>query len=115
MQESVALYQTLPLFSPRELLKARAAEGIRSNMTAVFEAVALRNPYPAVYLEEGAWNQLVLKAFFVGSDVRQIVGLDQRANATLRRMLVDYANERRAAGRSVDPQLLQMVREDLND
>ena len=42
--ELVALYQALPLLPYPEQLRDRAAEGVRSNMTAVFNAVALRNP-----------------------------------------------------------------------
>lgn len=99
--ESVALYQSLPLLPHPEGLRARAAEGVRSNMTALFDAVALRNPYPADYFDDIAWNQMVLKAVFIGSPVALIDGLERRANPELRRMLIDYARERLAAGRPV--------------
>lgn len=107
--ESVALYQSLPLlpFPPR--FRQRAAEGIRTNMTSVFNAIALRNPYPRTWLDEGAWNQMVLKAVFVGSPLHQIDGLDERANPRLAAMLVDYAHERWAAHRSVTPELWRPV------
>jgi len=78
-------------------------------MKVVFEAVAQRNPYPAEQLPEDAWNQMVLKALFVGSTLAPIVGLDGRANATLARMLRDYAHERWSAGRSVSPELWRCV------
>ncbi len=107
--ELVALYQALPLLPYPEQLRHRAAEGVRSNMTAVFNAVALTNPYPAQYFDNLAWNQMVLKAFFVGSPVSLIQGLNQRANPELARMLIDYANERQAAGRSVAPEIWQLV------
>jgi len=109
MGELVALYQALPLLPYPEQLKARAAEGIRSNMTAVFNAVALRNPYPAQYFDNLAWNQMVLKALFVGSPLHLIQGLDRRANPELARMLTDYAHERWAAQRSVSPELWRLV------
>ncbi len=48
--EAIALYQSLPLLPHPEKFKLRTAEGIRSNMTSVFNAVALNNPYPAQYL-----------------------------------------------------------------
>jgi hypothetical protein len=117
VRELVALYQALPLLASSErfcdllaaALRYRAAEGIRSNMTAVFNAVALNNPYPAEYLDNLAWNQMVLKALFVGSPLHLIQGIDERANPELARMLVDYAHERWAAGRDVSPELWRCV------
>lgn len=109
MGEAVALYQTLPVLPFPEDLQERAAEGIRSNITSVFNAVALRNPYPADFLEKDAWNQMVLKALFVGSPLHLIQGIDARANATLARMLVEYAHERWSAGRVVSPELWRPV------
>lgn len=107
--ELVALYQSLPLLPYPERHCARAAEGVRSNMTTVFNAVALRNPYPADYFDNIAWNQMVLKAIFVGSPLHLILGLDRRANPELARMLTDYAHERWAAKRSVTPELWRSV------
>ena len=78
-------------------------------MRVVFEAVAHRNPYPAEHFAEPAWNQLVLKALFVGSPLDPIVGLDARRNPTLARMLCDYAHERWAASRPVSPELWRCV------
>ena len=107
--ESVALYQTLPLYPHPERFVERAAEGLRTNMRSVFEAVALRNPFPAENFEENAWNQLVLKCCFVGSSLHEVFGIDERANETLARMLVDYAHERWAASREVTPDLWRPV------
>lgn len=107
--ELVALYQALPLLPYPEQHRSRAAEGVRSNMTAVFNAVALRNPYPAEYFDNNAWNQMVLKALFVGSPLHPIQGIDRRANPELAQMLIDYAHERWAAQRSVSPELWRPV------
>lgn len=107
--ESVALYQALPVLPYPERFTGRAAEGIRSNMTSVFNAVALDNPYPSEQLDDAAWNQMVLKALFVGSPPHRIIGIDERANDDLACMLVDYARERRAAARSVPPELWRAV------
>ena len=52
---------------------------------------------------------MVLKTLFVGSALHPIVGLDQRANPALARMLGDYAHERWAAGRSISPELWRCV------
>lgn len=109
VDELVAFYRGLPLYPQAQRHRARAAEGIRSNMKVVFEAVAHGNPYPAEQLAEPAWNQMVLKALFVGSTLDRVVGLDVRANPRLARMLGDYAHERWAAGRSVSPELWRCV------
>lgn len=107
--ELVCFYRGLPLYPGQHLLVARAREGARTNMRPVFEAVAHRNPYPTERFDEAAWNQMILKALFVGSRLWPIRGLDDRRNPDLARMLVDYAHERRAAGRPVDPELWRCV------
>jgi len=107
--ELVAFYRGLPLYPDPPRHAERAAEGVRSNMKAVFQAVAHRNPYPSEQLPEGAWNQMVLKALFVGVKLDPIVGLDTRANPALARMLTDYAHERWAASRTISPELWRCV------
>lgn len=107
--ELVAFYRGLPLYRDQPRHALRAAEGLRSNMKAVFEAVSHRNPYPSEQLAEAPWNQLVLKTLFIGSTLQHVVGLDRRANAELARMLCDYAHERWAAGRPVSPELWRCV------
>lgn len=109
VDELVAFYRGLPLYPDPPRHRLRAAEGLRSNMKVVFEAVAHRNPYPAEQLHDEAWNQMVLKALFVGSALDPIVGLDRRANPRLARMLHDYARERWAARRHVSPELWRCV------
>ncbi len=109
IDELVAFYRGLPLYPDPARHRARAAEGVRSNMKVVFEAVVHRNPYPAEQLPDDAWNQMVLKALFVGSTLHPIVGLDRRANPALARMLGDYAHERWAARRPISPELWRCV------
>lgn len=103
--EAVAFYRGLPLYPVPELLEAQAGEGLRTNMRAVFEAVAHRSPYPRERFDQGRWNHMVLKALFVGSTLAPIQGLDERANPELALILRDYAHERWAAGRRVSPEL----------
>ena len=109
VSELVAFYRGLPLYPDQPRYLARATEGLRTNIKGAFEAIALRNPYPSEQFPEAAWNQMVLKALFVGSVLWPIVGLDRRANAELARMLRDYAHERWAAGRPVSPELWRCV------
>ena len=107
--EAIAFYQSLALLPYPEQFQLRAAEGIRTNMTSVFNAVALDNPYPAKYLDDLAWNQMVLKALFVGSPLHRIYGLERRNNQQLSQMLIDYASERLAANRTVSPELWELA------
>lgn len=115
MNELAALYSALPLLAFPEAWALRTAEGIRSNIGTVLEAIMLDNPYPAKYLNEAAWNQLVLKAIFTEKAVGRIVSLDQRANAALASVLCDYAHERWAAGRVVNPMLWRLVAPYVNE
>ena len=103
--EQVAFYRGLPLFPKPETLLWRATDGCRTNIKGVFEAIAHRNPYPARHFDEVAFNQLCLKALFVGSHLHLIHGLIGRLNQRLSRMMTDYAYERWAASRVVSPEL----------
>lgn len=103
--EQIALLTGLPLYPRPQQLLGLAGEGIRSAMQPVYEAVAHRNPYPAENFSEAMWNQLVVKALFIGSTLAPIQRLDERRNADLARMLFDYAHERWAAMRDVLPEL----------
>ena len=114
MTELVALYSSLPVLAYPELWKMRCAEGIRSNIGTVLEAIMYDNPYPAAHLEEKAWNQLVMKAFFTDKKVGRIYGFDERANAELAVILSDYAHERWAAGRRVNPLLWRATAKFIN-
>jgi hypothetical protein len=109
VSELAAFYRGLPLYPDPPRYLARATEGLRTNMKNVFEAIAHRNPYPSEQFPEAAWNQMVLKAVFVGLALWPIAGLDRRANPTLARMLRDYAHERWAARRPVSPELWRCV------
>ena len=105
VSELFALYASLPVFAWPESWKLRCAEGVRSNIGTVLEAIMYHNPYPSQYLDQQAWNQLILKAFFTDKDIIQIPGIEKRANAELANTLRDYAHERWAAQRKINPYL----------
>ncbi|TKK68488.1 hypothetical protein FC093_10185 [Ilyomonas limi] len=109
MNEQVALYSALPVLAYPEHWQKRCAEGIRSNIGDVLKAIMCNNPYPAEQLPPAAWNQLVLKAFFTEKPINEIIGLDRRANEELAHILSDYAHERWAAHRTVNPLLWRCV------
>jgi hypothetical protein len=109
MNELVALYGALPLLAYPEEWINQCTEGIRSNIGSVLEAIMCDNVFPAQFLPETAWNQMVLKAFFTEKPVDRIVDLDKRANKALAYTLSDYAHERWAAHRTVNPQLWRLT------
>lgn len=107
--ELVALYQALPLLPHPSAHVLRAAEGIRTNIPAVFRAVAHQNPFPSEQFSEDQWNQMILKCQFIGVPMTPVMGLDRRANARLALMVTDFIHERRAAKRPVPPELWRCV------
>ena len=109
VSELIAFYRGLPLYPEPEALIWQAGEGLRTNMRAVFEAIAHNNPYSRDHFDAHRFNQMVLKALFVDSRLDPILGLDGRANPELARILCDYAHERWAAGRPVSPELWRCV------
>jgi hypothetical protein len=109
LSELATLYASLPLLPYPDLHIKRAAEGVRSTMTQVFDAIALNNPYPHDYLPEEAWNQMVVKSVFNVRPLYQIYGLDNRRNQALANIAIDYAHERWAAGRTLTPELWRLV------
>ncbi len=111
MNELVALYSALPVLAYPEEWRRQCAEGIRSNIGTVLDAIIHRNPYPATWLDEAAWNQLVMKAFFTGKDIGLITGLDRRNNPNLAAILRDFARERQAAGRPVPEHLPELAQQ----
>ncbi|MGB7305653.1 MAG: EboA domain-containing protein [Burkholderiaceae bacterium] len=107
--ESVGLFRSLPLAPSPGLLQDVVADGLRTNMKAVFEAIAHRNPYPREHFDEHRWNHMVLKALFIGSRLAPIQGLDERANPDLSRIMRDFAHERWAADRPVPVEIWRCV------
>jgi hypothetical protein len=115
VHELIALYSSLPLLAYPEMWTPRCAEGIRNNIADVLTSIMCNNPYPSENLDEAAWNQMVLKAFFTEKPVDEIIGLDKRANQELASTLSDYAHERWAAHRPVNPQLWRCVGPFINE
>jgi hypothetical protein len=109
MNKLVILYKGLYWLDNAGDFVMRAAEGIRTNMVDVFDAIACENPYPARYFGEQAWNQMVLKAIFMGRPLHRIHRLRDRKNQQLALILHDFIHERWSAGRTVTPELWQLM------
>lgn len=109
MRESVALYKGLIFLDNAEEFTLRAIDGLRTNISHVFDAIALDNAFPTQYFEEDPWNQMVLKALFMQRPIYRIWDLDERRNKTLALIMRDYAQERWSGHRQVSPELWRSV------
>jgi hypothetical protein len=78
-----------------------AIDAYRTNVVTVFEAIACDNVYPSTQFPAHAFDQMVLKALFVGVPLARMHGLAARTTPELARMVAAFASERRAAGRAI--------------
>ena len=106
--EREALLYALPLLPEPDRFLSTAVEACRSNVQTVFEAIACENSYPVRHFPELSFNQMVMKAIFIGVPLLRIVGLSTRIAPVLVRMAQDYVQERIAAGRPV-PDDIQLI------
>ncbi|MFB0826004.1 EboA domain-containing protein [Chromobacterium violaceum] len=109
IQEQIALYQGFALYPRDPSLLARAGEAVRSGIRPVFAAFALRNPWPQAMLPQAAWNQMLVKTFFLDLPLWPIQGLAGRADEELGEILCDLAAERAAAGRGLNPEIWRLL------
>jgi len=114
LNESIDLYQIIPLFPSNPERTLRALEGLRSSASVVFNAVAHYNPLPLEF-DEAAWNQMILKALFIDSALSPIIHLEAHWNRNLSNMLSDYAEERISAKRPVPLELWRCISSTLSD
>ncbi|MEW2487719.1 EboA domain-containing protein [Streptomyces sp. NPDC048411] len=84
-------------------------DALRTNDTRLVAAAV--GPYAAVHLDTHQWRHAILKCLFTGVPVEAVDALAQRAHgdAELARMLVDFAAERTAAGRTVPGDLRHVL------
>jgi hypothetical protein len=101
LTEHVACLKGFAVFPAPAALLSRARAAVRASMQPPFEAIACHNPYPADHFDEAVYNQMVVKCVFSGVPIETVIGLDERRNAELVRMMRDLVSERRAAGRSL--------------
>jgi hypothetical protein len=105
----------LTILPESESFKHAAVEALRTNISIIFDAITLNNPYPALYFNDQQWNQMYLKAAFMERDLALIQSVDERANADLTRIISDYAHERWAASRKIDPMFWRPVSKFMDD
>ena len=61
------------------------------------------------HLDDHSWRHGVLKCLFVGVPLAAVSDVDKRSDAELLRMVADYAEERKAAGREVPADAVRML------
>lgn len=105
----------LTILPESESFKHAAVEALRTNISIIFDAITLNNRYPALYFNDQQWNQMYLKAAFMERDLALIQSVDERANADLTRIISDYAHERWAASRKIDPMFWRPVSKFMDD
>jgi len=101
INEKETVLRALPSLPDSARFVEIGIEAVRSNVLSIISAIACDNPFPQRHFPESAFNQMVMKCLFSGIALAHIVGLAQRRTPELRRMVDDYARERRAAGRPV--------------
>jgi hypothetical protein len=82
-------------------------DALRTNDTRLVAAAL--GAYGSTWLDDHAFRQGVLKCVFMSVPLASVEGLDRRIDDELRRMLADFAAERRAAGRPVPPDVLERL------
>jgi hypothetical protein len=102
-REQVSVLRVLPALPEPEQFLESGLQACRANALDVFEAIVCENAFPAAVFPSLNFNQAVMKALFLGVSVQRIEGLALRLTPELRRMAAGYASERRAAGRTVPP------------
>ena len=108
-REQISIFKSIPYLENASHFAPIVVNGIRTNIVDVFDAITLKNPYPASYFSQDEWNQMILKAVFMERPIYQIKNIDQRKNEKLAHILFDYARERWAASRRVTPELWRMI------
>ncbi|MER7012765.1 EboA domain-containing protein [Saccharopolyspora sp. NPDC000359] len=88
---------------------ALVEDGLRANDLGLLAAAL--GPFAAAHLDPRSWRHGVLKCLFTGVPVAAVTGLADRVDGELIRMVIDYADERRAAGRPVPTDVDLILRE----
>ena len=115
IREQQLILLVLPLLASADRFLHIATEATRTNIVPVFSSLALHNPYPHDFFIENQWNQMVLKAIFVGCNINEIAGLSSRHNAALSETIFQYVSERHSAHRTVPPAVVELCETALSE
>lgn len=108
-QEKLAVMRALPLLPQGERFVEIALDVGRCNELELFSSLAARNPYPSRHYNELAWNKLYMKAVFLDLPLSQMIGVEERNNAELSRMALEYVEQQESAGRRFPNEIWQVI------
>jgi hypothetical protein len=97
--EKLAVMRALPLLPRGERFVEIALDVGRCNELELFSALAARNPFASKHYDELTWNKLYMKAVFLDVPLPLVMGVEQRNNAELSRMALEYIEQQESAGR----------------
>lgn len=115
IREQQLILLVLPLLKSKERFLHIATEATRTNIVPVFSSLALQNPFPQDHFTEHQWNQMVLKAIFVGCAITEIEGLQSRHNEALSETIFQYVRERHSAYRTVPSAVVELCEKALSE
>jgi hypothetical protein len=107
--EKLAVMRALPLLPQAERFIEIALDIGRCNELELFSSLAARNPYPSRHYNELAWNKLYMKAVFIDVPLAHMLGVEERNNAELSRMALEYVEQQESAGRRFPNEIWQVI------
>jgi hypothetical protein len=110
LREHEAACRVITLMENPEQYLEFVTDSCRTNALNIFEAIALGNPYPKRYFSAASFDQMVVKAMFMGLPLKPIVGLQERKTAETIRIAQYYCDELTSAGRAL-PKDIELVLE----
>ena len=108
-EQSICLY-ALSLLPNNEKYHKIAVNSCRTNSSNVFSSLAHFNPYPKNNFEDKEFYQMVLKTIFMELEFSNIIGLDERYTEFFAKQLLNFYQERIAAGRKLPDDVLKFMK-----
>lgn len=111
--EKQAICKGFCLLDPAGECQSSIANLCRTNNRDLFAAIALENSWPAQHFSDMSFEQMLLKALFLGLDINKVVGVKERHSQRMSRLAFDYLSELIAANRTWPPSIYTSI--DFND
>ena len=108
-EERRMVLKSLAFLPGSPVTAALLEESHRTNDENIFQAGLLDSDLPMRVLDKEAYNCVVLKVAFLDIEAERVLGIFDRANEVLSRILLDFRAERQAAGRTVWAPTLELA------